>query len=103
MKFKDFNETVAQLRLGIDNEVCALFRNAKIDKLDFTNDEDIERLAINEHGERWLVETIEYYNGNNTIEISIADFNVDFTDCDTDDMVAVYEAVWGKIFGSKEK
>lgn len=94
--FKDFNESLSQLRLAIDNEVCALFIANGVSLLGFDEDED--RLSIAEEDETWRVNSIEYQNDSNKVVINTeSGFETDFTDCNTDDMVAVYEAVYNKL------
>lgn len=96
--YKDFNEMVSQLRLAIDNEVCTLFRNAKLKVLDFSNDTEIESLSISEETENWRVKKIEYSEEANVIVIHTeSGFETDFTDCNTDDMISVYDAVYYKV------
>lgn len=94
--FKDFNQILSDIRTGIDNEVCSLFRNSDVRVF---NVEDTG-VSIQTNDEVISVIRIECENVGDTFNISLAlddGFDMDFTDCTTDDMVSLYETIFNLI------
>lgn len=91
----DFNGPLTELRNAIDNAVGSLMRNNNKTNVDITDEhiliEDDTTIGVDKVGYEELNDTFN-------IVLHLDDgFEKDFTDCSTDDMIAIYQAVYRQI------
>ena len=101
VKFIDFNEEIGAMRVNLDNEACALLRQAKLNKILFDVEDDRTSLAVSDEDGLWNVTAIEMSDDTITIKTESHNLEIDFMDCSTDDMVAVYEAIYHHVSNLK--
>jgi hypothetical protein len=95
--FIDFNERLSKLRVDLMRATEALMKS---DQPPFTQfDVTDEGLAISTAEGTLDVETIAYEPFNKTVMVKTATGDVwDYSDLETDDMVAIYEHVYYQVY-----
>lgn len=100
-KFIDFNEQIQTMRVNLDNEARALLRKSNIDKISFDVKEDVELLAISDEDGLWIVTQIKMIDDELIIVTESHNSEMDYMDCSTDDMVAIYENIYHYVVNQK--
>lgn len=100
-KFIDFDEQIRTMRVNLNNEARALLRQAKLNKILFNVEDDKTSLVVSDEDGLWNVTSIEMIDDTITINTESHNLEIDFMDCSTDDMVAVYEAIYHHVANLK--